>query len=70
MITDSKKWHYLALKSVHAPNGYKRPIRSLPRLLRGKTLNNNGSFYYLNCFYSIRTDNKIKRHERFCHKHD
>ena len=70
MITDSKKWHYLALRSVRTPIGYNRPIRSLPRLLRGITLNNNGNFYCLNCLHSYCTDNKIKRHERLCHEHD
>ena len=37
MITDGKKWHYLALNSLSA-------------LLRGITGNNNGDFYCLNCF--------------------
>ena len=37
MITDGKKWHYLALKSVHKTNGYNRPVRSLSRLLTGIT---------------------------------
>ena len=37
MITDSEKWHYLAVKSLSA-------------LFRGITGNNNGEFYCLNCF--------------------
>ena len=57
MITDGKKWHYLA-------------IRSLPALLRGIASSNNGDFYYLNCFHSYRTLNKLKRHERICNNHD
>ena len=36
MITDGKKWHYLAVKS-------------LSTLLRGITPNHNGDFYCLNC---------------------
>ena len=36
------KWHYTALKSEHTDNGFNRPIRSLSRLFRGITSNNNG----------------------------
>ena len=57
MITDGKKWHYLA-------------VRSLPALLRGITSSNNGDFYFLNCFHSYRTHNKLKKHERVCNNHD
>ena len=42
MITDGKKWHYLAVKSLSA-------------LLRGITSNHNGDFYCLNCFHSYMT---------------
>ena len=38
MITDGKKWHYLAVKS-------------LSPLLRGITSNHVGDFYYLNCSF-------------------
>ena len=57
MITDGKKWHYLAVKSV-------------PALLRGITSNHNGDFYCLNCFHSYSTKNKLKKHERVCNDHD
>ena len=57
MITDGKKWHYLAVKSVSA-------------LLRGITSNHNGDFYCLNCFHSYSTKNKLKKHERVCNDHD
>ena len=57
MITDGKKWHYLA-------------VRSLPALLRGITSSNNGDFYCLNCFHSYRTHNKPKKHERVCNNYD
>ena len=70
MITDGKKWHYLALKSVRTTNGYNRPVISLSRLFRGITLNNNGDFYSLSCLHSFRTDNVLNRHERLCDKHD
>ena len=56
MITDGKKWHYLA--------------KNLPGLLRGITSNQNGEFYCLNCFHSYSTKNKLKRHERVWNDHD
>ena len=57
MITDGKKWHYLAVKSVSA-------------LLRGITSNHNGGFYCLNCFHSSSTKNKLKKHEKVRNDHD
>ena len=57
MITDGKKWNYLAVKSLSA-------------LLRGVTSNHNGDFYCLNCFHSYRTENKLKRHEKVCNDPD
>ena len=51
MITDGKKWHYLA-------------VRSVPALLREITSNHDGYFYCLNCFHSYSTKNKLKEHER------
>ena len=48
MITDGKKWHYLAVKSLSA-------------FFRGITDNNNGDFYYLNCFQSNTVENKLKK---------
>ena len=56
MITDGKKWHYLAVKN-------------LPALLRGIT-NHDGDFYCLNYFHSYTTKNKLKQHERVCNDHD
>ena len=76
MITDSKqndeidKWHYIALKGINRDNGFNWPIKSLSRLFRGITLNNNGDFHCLGCLNSFRTDNKVKRHERLCNNHD
>ena len=63
MITDGKKWHYLALKRVRVFRGekyYNRPIRSLKKLLRGKTSNRIGDYYCLGCFHSYSTDNTLK----------
>ena len=57
MITDGKKLHYLAVKSLFA-------------LLRGITGNNNGYFYCLNCFRSYTTENKLKKHKNICENHD
>ena len=50
MITDGKKWHYLAVKS-------------LPALFMGITSKCEGDFYYLNCFCSYRTENKLKKYK-------
>ena len=51
MITDNNKnWHYLAVKSIS-------------RLFRGITSNNNGDFYCLNSLHSFRTDNALKKHK-------
>ena len=47
MITDGKKWHYIA-------------VRSLSTLLRGIASKHNGDFYCLNCFHSNRTEKKLK----------
>ena len=47
MITDSKKWHYLAVKK-------------LPALLRAITSNSNGDFYCLNCFHHIVQTKNLK----------
>ena len=70
MITDSEKSHYIALKCVRTDDGFNRPIRSLSRLFRGITANNNGDLYCLDCLHSFRTDNALKRHERLCDNND
>ena len=57
MITDSEKWHCLAIKSF-------------PALPRGITSNHHGDFYCSNCFHSYRTDHKLKNVERLCNNHD
>ena len=57
MITDGKKWHYLAVKILSA-------------LLRGITSRHVGDFYCLNCFHSYSTKNKLKKYGRVCYDHD
>ena len=57
IITDGKKWHYLA-------------ISNLPALLQGKSSNHHEDFYCLNCFNSYTTKNKLKEHEEICNNHD
>ena len=49
MITDAKKWHYLAVKS-------------LSELLRGITSNHNGDSYCLNCFHSYSELKNMKKY--------
>ena len=70
MITNSKKWHYIALKSEPTDDGFNPPTKSLFKLLRGITSSHDGDFYCLNCLHSFRTDNALKRHERLCDNND
>ena len=70
MITDSKKRHYIALKSERADHEFNRPIKSLSKLFRGITSNHDEDFYCLNCLHSFRTDNAPKKHERLCDNND
>ena len=70
MITNGKKCHYIALKSVRTADEFNHPIRSLSRLFRGITANHNGDFYCLGCLDSFRTDNALKKHERLCDNND
>ena len=57
MITDGKKWHYLAVKSLSA-------------LLRRITSKHDRDFYGLNCFHWYSTKNKLKKYEKVCNDHD
>ena len=57
MITDGKKWHYLAVTNLSA-------------LLQGNSSNHEGDFYCSNCFNSYTTKNKLKEHEEICNNHD
>ena len=57
MITDGKKWHYLAVKSLSA-------------LFREITSKREGDFYCLNCFQSYTTENKLKKHKKVYESHD
>ena len=50
MIGDGIKYHYLA-------------VTNLSGLLQGNSSNHRGDFYYLNCFNSYITKNKLKEHE-------
>ena len=57
MITDSEKWHYLA-------------VTNLSTLLQGNSSNHEGDFYCLNCFNSYTSKNKLKEHEEICNNRD
>ena len=57
MISNGENWHYLAVKS-------------LSRLLRGISSNHNSDYYYLNCFHSYRTENKLNLHKKICENHE
>ena len=39
-------------------------------MLREIAGNNNGDFYYLNCFRSYTTKNRLKGHKNICKNHD
>ena len=52
MITDGKKLHYLAIKS-------------LSLLLRGTKWNYNGDFYFMNCFHSYSTEKNLKSMKKY-----
>ena len=49
-----KGWRYLAVKKLSAS------------LLHGITSKHKGDFYCLNCLHSLRTENKLKSHEKVC----
>ena len=70
MITDGKKWPYLALESVRTTNGYSHFINSFSRLLTGIKSNNNGDFYCLGSLHSFRTNNVPKNMKNLCDNHD
>ena len=57
MITDGKKWHYLAVNILSA-------------LLKRITSKHKGDFYCLNCFCAYSTKTKLKRHMEVCENHD
>ena len=57
MVTDGKKWHYLA-------------VTNLSELLAKKSSNHDGGFYCLNCFNSYTSKNKLKEHEEICNNQD
>ena len=57
MITDSEKWHYLAVKILSA-------------LIAGITSKHDGDFYCLNCFQSYITENKLKKNKKVCENHN
>ena len=57
MIGDGKKYHYL-------------PVTNLSALLKKVSSNRKEDFYYLNCFNSYTTKNKLKEHQEICNNHD
>ena len=57
MMTDGKKWHYVAVKSLSA-------------LFRRITSNHKEDFYCLNCFHSYSTKNQLEKHEKVYNDHD
>ena len=56
MITDCKKWHYLAVKKFSA-------------FFKRVTSNHKRDFYCLNCFHSHSTKDQLKKHKNVCENH-
>ena len=52
MISDGQKWHYLVVKNLSG-------------LLREITSNQKEDFYFLNCFHSYKTKNKLEAHNKY-----
>ena len=52
-----------------AKNGIILQWKKLFSLRTGITSNHVGDFSYLNCFYSYRIENKLKKHEKACNDH-
>ena len=44
--------------------------KKLSALFRGITSKHEGNFHCLNCFHSIRTENKLRKHKNICENHD
>ena len=57
MISNGENWHYLVVKSLSG-------------LLTGITSNHKEDFYWLNCFHSYRTKNKLEVHKKICENSD
>ena len=57
MITNSKKYHYLAVTNSSA-------------FLQGSSSNHEGDIYCLNCFNSYTSKNKLKEYEEICNNHN
>ena len=55
MIPNVEKecWHHLAVKNLSA-------------LLTGKPSKHDGNFYCFNCFHFLKTESKLKSHEKVC----
>ena len=55
LVTNGKKWHYLAVKNCICKNLH----------YSGVTSKHDGDFYCLNCFHSLSTEKKIKKHKKY-----
>ena len=72
-IDGVEKSHYLALKCkpiLYNGKLCNRSVKSLSKLLSGKSSNHQGDFYCLNCLNSHSTENRHKEHEEICNKDD
>ena len=60
------KWHFLVLSSNLDKDGFRRPKKSISRLLEGISSKSHGDFYCYGCLHSFRTEIALKNHVDLC----
>ena len=64
---DEGKWHFLAFPSNLDEYGlFRRPKKSISRLLEGISSKGHGEFYCYECLHSFRTEIALKNHVDLC----
>ena len=63
---DTGKWNFLALPSNLDEDGYKRPKKSISRLLEGISSKSHDDFYCYGCLHSFRSKTALKNHVDLC----
>ena len=69
-ISDSKNWHFLALKSEQDNNGFWRSTKSFSRLRTGMSSSNHESHYCFGCFHSFRYEATLEKDTELCKDND
>ena len=60
------KWHFLVLSSNLDKDGFRRPKKSISRLLESISSKSHADFYYYVCLHSFRTEIALKNHVGLC----